>query len=453
MGEKKINGMLQIIQGDIIDAAKWENGKIDTIVNAAKPTLMGSNQGVDGAIHRIMDQHLGKQGAFNRKICEELKTSKGDAVIRCKRGEAVTTKGYKFCNHIIHVVGTMYDGLLKLDGTPPKRRECTSSCIKTLEACYFKIIEEIKKYADIETVGIPIIGSGEYKVPFELAAEIAIASVGNALVDWRNQDRELFEMAGIKTICFFVYDADPTESNRKYQCVRKILDKYTPVFEKNRKVVYQNSWEASLRYWEEIKQNDWKRGYFAIAKILRQLMLIIRFAFLPLLCLKDLFGKNDWQRRRVTVEWIAVGKVIIPIICWILVYYNFFPVWLSCGKTICIIIIAYLMFDTITYLMMLILMADIQNPSANIIRSLLLLFVNYIEVAIDLAFLCYCCYGKKISILQALAFGFVGEEVVAQVDEFLEYALLGMNDVVKFFFITLALGYFMGHMRQRKFRS
>lgn len=450
---KKINSMLQIIQGDITDAANWKNRKIDTIVNAAKPTLMGSDQGVDGAIHKIMDQHFGEAGSFNRKICKELKTSKGDAVIRCKRGEAVTTKGYKFCNHIIHVVGTMYDGLLKWDGTPYKGHECTSSCIKTLESCYFKIVEEIKKHTDIETVGIPIIGSGEYKVPFDLAAEIAIASVGNALVDWKNQDREMFEMAGIKQICFFVYDTDPTESDRKYQCVRQILDKFIPVFEKNRKVVFQSSWQASLRYWEEIKQNDWKRGYFAIAKILRQLMLIIRFAFLPLLCLKDLFGKNDWQRRRVVVEWIVAGKVVIPMICWVFVYYNFFPIWLSCGKTICIVVITYLMFDTITYLMVVILMADIQNPSANIIRSLLLLFVNYIEVAIDLAFLCYCYYGKEIGVLQALAFGFVGGEVAAQVDEFLEYALLGMSHVVQFFFITLALGYFMGHMRQRKFRS
>lgn len=453
MDEKKINSMLQIIQGDITDAACWENGKVDTIVNAAKPTLMGSNQGVDGAIHRIMDQHLGKQGDFNREICKELKTSKGDAIIRCKRGEAVTTGGYGFCNHIIHVVGTMYDGVSKTDGTCTKGHECTSSCVKTLESCYFKIVEEIKKHTDIEAVGIPIVGSGEYKVPFEIAAEIAIASVGNALVDWKNQDREMFEMSGIKNIYFFIYDNDLTECNKKSQCVRKLLDKYNPIFEKNRKVVYQNSWKASLRYWEEVKQNDWKRGYFAIAKILRQLLLIIRFAFIPLLCLKDLFGKNDWQRRRITVEWIAVAKVIIPNICWILVYYNFFPAWLSCGKRICIVIVMYLMFDTITYLMMLILMADIQNPSANIIRSLLLLFVNYIEVAFDLAFLCYCHYGEKISILQALAFGFLGEEAAEQINGFWEYALLGMNAVVKFFFITLALGYFMGHMRQRKFRS
>lgn len=453
MDEKKINSMLQIIQGDITDTACWENEKIDTIVNAAKPTLMGSEQGVDGAIHRIMDQHLGNEGDFNREICKELKNSKGATIIRCRRGEAVTTGGYGLCNHIIHVVGTMYDGVPKTDGTCTKGHECTSSCVKTLESCYFNIVEEIKKHTDIEAVGIPIVGSGEYKVPFELAAEIAIASVGNALVDWKNQDREMFEMSGIKKVYFFIYDKDSTECNKKNECAKNLLNKYNPIFEKDRKVVFQNSWKASLRYWEEIQQNDWKRGYFAIAKTLRQLMLIIRFAFLPLLCLKDLFGKHDWQRRRTTVEWIAVGKVIVPIICWILVYYNFFPAWLSFGKRICIVIVMYLMFDTITYLMVLILMADIQNPSANIIRSLLLLFVNYIEVAMDIAFLYYCYYGKKISILQALTFGFLDERAVEQINRFGEYALSGMNTVVKFFFITLALGYFMGHMRQRKFRS
>ena len=100
-------------------------------------------------------------------------------------------------------------------------------------------------------------------------------------------------------------------------------------------------------------------------------------------------------------------------------------------------------------------MADIQSPSANIIRSLLLLFINYVEVAVDFAFLHFCYYGNSedlSSIFNALLFGFVGKDVT-KISDLLEFALVGTNVAVRFFFITLALGYFMGHMRQRKFRS
>ena len=43
-------------------------------------------------------------------------------------------------------------------------------------------------------------------------------------------------------------------------------------------------------------------------------------------------------------------------------------------------VVMYSMLDMITYLLMLILMSDIQRPSANIIRSLRMFFVNYIEL-------------------------------------------------------------------------
>lgn len=455
MGEKKISNMLQIIKGDMIDAANWPNGQIDTIVNAAKPTLMGSNQGVDGVIHRAVDLYEHEVGWLKRKICSDLRTEEGDTLIRCQRGKAVTTEVDGFCKHIIHVVGAIYDGKLNGDGIYPEGGECTSSCIKTLESCYYEIVEEIKKHTDMETVGIPIIGSGEYKVPFETAAKIAVASVGNALIDWKNQDKEMFEMAGIKKIIFFVYDLDGVKRRKEYECIKKILEKFNPIFKKDRKVAYQSSWKASLRYLKDVCQNDHKRGYFAVAKTARWLILILRFLFLPLLCLKDLLGKYDWQKRRTIVESMAFIKIFVPFLGWFLVKEQLFPTWMIFGKEICIAIVLYLMLDTITYILVLILMADIQSPSANIIRSMILLFVNYVEVASDMAFLYYCYYRGEVRFRNALAFGFFGELSVGieKMESLWEYVLWGGNIAVGFFFITLALGYFMGHMRQRKFRS
>lgn len=123
--EKIIADMLHIHLGDIsskneLDTClgQGQSLAIDTIVNAANPTLMGSNQGVDCAIHKAVDEILGYPGAFNEKICSELDSlsekeatnNRTSARIRCPRGKAVMTKGYGFCDYIIHVVGSRYDG-------------------------------------------------------------------------------------------------------------------------------------------------------------------------------------------------------------------------------------------------------------------------------------------------------------------------------------------------------
>ena len=39
--EKNVYNMLTLVKGDITKKQNWPNGKIDTIVNAANPTLNG----------------------------------------------------------------------------------------------------------------------------------------------------------------------------------------------------------------------------------------------------------------------------------------------------------------------------------------------------------------------------------------------------------------------------
>lgn len=233
---KKINEMLKVIRGDISKTVETNIEEVDTIVNAAKPTLMGSNQGVDGAIHVALDRKLGGEGEFNKKICEELKTIPGNMIIRCKRGQAITTGGGGLCKYVIHVVGAKYDG--------KEGEECTSSCVKTLESCYSAIIEEIKKRPDIKVVGIPIIGAGEYNVPYHIAAEIAVASIGNALVKWKKEDEEMFEMASLQQIVFFVFspEGQDSEKAKNYESIlNELLGQVNPILKKERRIVYHTS--------------------------------------------------------------------------------------------------------------------------------------------------------------------------------------------------------------------
>lgn len=442
---KSIIDMLDFAYGDITQRKNWPSGTIGTIVNTANPTLMGSNRGVDGTLHKEIDKQLPNNDSFNQHICNELRTASRNNIIRCKRGHAVTTSGCGFCSKVIHVVGSKYDG------SPEKPYICSSSCLHTLESCYHAIIEEIRKNPEIEEVGIPIIGAGEYEFPFELAINIAIASTGNALVDWLLKDDEDFNMASLKKIYFFIFDESQKTMNLNKQIALQTMTEYKIYFAQNKRVVFQTSLDAHRRYIKELKKYDFQRGYFTIARMLRLILLYIRSIFLLSFCLKDYFGKKDWAKRRQVVEFCAFIKAFLPVFLWYLLQCNFpFIFQINLKLIFCIIIIVCLL-DTVSYLLVLIMLADIQRPSANIIRSMMMLFVNYFETSNDLAFLYRSYYN--ISLRKSLAFGFLGIDAIPSLDTIPDYLFVTLNAGLKFFLITLVFGYFFNHMHQRKFRS
>lgn len=469
--QKMIHHMLSVVAGSITDFTIWKKYRIDTVVNAANPTLMGSSQGVDGEIHRVFDEYLEQKyqkeisanlspdfkNTLNKNICAELKTSDNPHLIRCERGKAITTNGYGLCNKIIHVVGAKYDGNPNVYPNLQASDYCTSSCIHTLEACYHNIVEEIKKHSDIKVIGIPIIGSGVYKVPFELAVKIAIASIGNALIDWKTQDREAFEYAGIEHIFFFVYNQNKNKEKENLETAQIWLNKYNYYFSLNQNIVFQTSKEAHYRYLKEIELNDEKRGYFSLAKSIRYHLMRSRFFFLPFLSLKDFFGKESWQKRREIVEKLTLAKAILPLLLGILLELGtIFPFLVSITipeqfRWIFGVLITYCLLDTITYLILLIILSDIQRPSANIIRSIIMLFVNYIEVCGELSFLYTMFYNM--TFFEALKVNFLGTDITQVINPVISFILDLSSSGIKFFFITLVFGYFFSHMKQRKFRS
>ena len=429
--------MITVLKADITDKAVLQEKQINAIVNAANPTLMGSNQGVDGAIHNSIKK-------FNKKICKELGMDRLKNRKRCERGQAVTTSGYELCQYVIHTVGSRYDGTGKV---------CSSSRIQILENCYSAIIEEIKKHPDIRNIAIPVIGAGDYGFPFQMAVEIAVCSLNNALLAWRQTEAEFFSMVSLERIYLFVYHPSVEKMDEQFQIANRVMQEYQALLKANRRITYQTSCQAHISYWKEIYMYDRERGYFAIARGIREALMIIRMIFWPLMYLKDLFGGKDWEKRRGFVERMAAVKLLLPLLG--LLFLNHiqdgWEMFALAG------VVMYSMLDTITYLLMLILMSDIQRPSANVIRSLLMFFVNYIEVALDFAFL-YSCYeygnaGKMLPIRQALKLGLLGFQGMLE-DNRLGATILVLSDAaVKFFFFSLLWAYLATHMRQRKFRS
>lgn len=446
---KTIPGMLDIHMGEITKYVK--QNQIDAIVNTASPTLMGSSRAsVDKSIHDIINKKLKHGYKFKDEIRKQLDgtTKEPEDKIRCARGQAVVTKGYDLCKDVIHVVGPHCDGT---QNSMNRSWCCTSSCTKVLESCYKNIMQELKDCWDIEAVAIPIIGAGNYGIPFELATRIAIATIGNVLVEWEAEDEEYFQRMPLKKITICIYHQDIQKEKQHASYAQKILDKYNIAFIKKHRVVYQNSWSAQTRYIYDLAKNDTKRGYFTVARLFRMLLLLMRTAFMPILWLKDIIGRYDWNRRRGTVEIITFIKLLLPIFIYILITKG---VTLGNDNIGYKFIILYLMMDTITYLICLIVLSDIQRPSANVIRSIILLLVNYLEVSLDFAILYYLYAGCKVGFGEMIGYSVLDMTVVSQ---YMETSMIKILDYAKagsqFFFMTMAFGYFANHLHQREFRS
>lgn len=143
---------IELVQTDITKM------QVDAIVNAANSSLLGGG-GVDGAIHR----------AGGRAILEEcikIRERQGG----CKVGEAViTTAGNMPAKYVIHTVGPVWS-------------RSKSGADDLLANAYHNSLKLAVENA-VKTIAFPNISTGIYHFPKDKAAEIAIYTVNNFLLN------------------------------------------------------------------------------------------------------------------------------------------------------------------------------------------------------------------------------------------------------------------------------
>jgi O-acetyl-ADP-ribose deacetylase (regulator of RNase III) len=151
---------IEIVQGDITKL------KVDVIVNAARPSLLGGG-GVDGAIHQAAGPKL-------RTACALFPEK--EPGIRCRTGEALTTLGFSLpAQFVIHTVGPVYDETLRI----PEREYLPPETDKDelLFRCYMASLSVANRLSNkfgCKTVAFPAISCGVYGCPVEKGVEIAL---------------------------------------------------------------------------------------------------------------------------------------------------------------------------------------------------------------------------------------------------------------------------------------
>ena len=136
---------------------------VDAIVNAANSSLAPGG-GVCGAIHRAAGPELARACA---------------AIGGCPTGDARLTPGFSLkARYVVHAVGPVWRG--------------GDSGESALLASAYRSSLGLAREHHLRSIAFPAISTGIYGYPLDLACEVAVATVNEALADPGSLERVIF---------------------------------------------------------------------------------------------------------------------------------------------------------------------------------------------------------------------------------------------------------------------
>jgi O-acetyl-ADP-ribose deacetylase len=162
------------MQRIVVQQADITTLRVDAIVNAANPSLLGGG-GVDGAIYRAAGPDLLKE-------CRALGG--------CQTGEARITKGHRLrARYVIHAVG-------------PRYRDGKHGEAQKLASCYRNSLQLAIAHG-VKTIAFPAISCGIYGYPIPDAARIATDTVAAFLAGEPAIEQVIFACFGSEVLAAF----------------------------------------------------------------------------------------------------------------------------------------------------------------------------------------------------------------------------------------------------------
>lgn len=438
--KEKILNKFTVIKGDITACYDSLGNliKMDAIVNVADPTLMNSIDG-NTKIYEILDKINGKESykeVIKQELDKNIIMSREDRV-RCKPGTVQVTPGYHLGRYIFHTVPPEWDGGSK-------------SCYKTLQSCYERCIDKMVEY-NAPVIAMPIIDASRSDFKVGDIARIQIVAISNYLIKLKRKDPLVYSQ--IKKIYIVVPDEN------RFEVFKKILEGYLTNINQEKKSYYQTIDESYEAYIKEIQIYDNQRkGYFSFVSRLRLLLVkSSKFFFISNWFMKK-YGEKNWEARRTFIE-IQVFVRLMSIVLFLgLSEVIRSPLLLFFGAGI----IGIYMIEILVYIMKLIFLQDIQNPSANIYRTIILISTNYLEVTLGFAYL-----YKIFDVIGIDAIpGATVKEALSNIITYVYFAitnstndminlkgmgLVCIQSIISVYFMGIVVAYFVGNFKQRKF--
>ena len=173
---------------------------------------------------------------------------------------------------------------------------------------------------------------------------------------------------------------------------------FNPLVTSRKKV--DSAYRQQFGYLKEI----WNSDAFGLERLLRLLLCLIQFVF-PILFIKEIFGRSGIMVRKLAVEFYVLFKTFFPLVILVCGFYRF---------PVVMVIIIYLLSETILHILNLIFIANIEEFPLTYHRAILLLLLNFMQVILDFAaiYIAFDLLSGPLNVISAVYFSVVASTTV-----------------------------------------